>query len=337
MKLDGAIPTDITTAAEGARRLETLGYTAGFTAETTNDPFLPLAVAATATERLELGTSIAVAFARNPMTLANIGHDLQKASKGRFTLGLGSQIKPHITKRFSMPWSSPAARMREMILALHAIWARWNDGVDLAFRGEFYRHTLMTPMFDPGPTGYGRPRVILAGVGPQMTAVAGEVADGFISHAFTTPEYFRDVTVPAIEAGLTRAGRSRAEFEISMPAFVVTGDDDAAIAHNSARTRQQIAFYGSTPAYRSVLEHHGWGDAQGELNRLSKLGKWVEMGDLIDDTMLRTFAIVGPPEALPSMIAERFGGHLDRIMFHATVDRTKADRWGPILDGIRAI
>jgi probable F420-dependent oxidoreductase len=262
MKVDSGIPSaGIEEIKKVVAELEGLGYDGAWTAETNHDPFLPLVIAAEHTERLELGTSIAVAFARNPMTLANIGHDLQLLSKGRMRLGLGSQIKAHIEKRFSMPWSHPAARMRELVLAMRAIWACWNDGEKLDFRGDFYQHTLMTPFFNPGPSPYGPPAVQLAAVGELMTEVAGEVADGLILHGFTTESYVRDVTLPALERGFAKAGKTRADFEICGPLFVVTGTNEEEIAAAREGTKQQIAFYGSTPAYRGVLEHHGWGAA----------------------------------------------------------------------------
>ena len=205
MKVDGGIPNIISKAGAQAAELEKTGYSGGWTAETSHDPFLPLVPAAEATSDLELGTSIAVAFARNPMTLANTAWDLQMASQGRFILGLGSQIKPHITKRFSMEWSHPAARMREMILAIRAIWDNWENGTKLDFRGDFYTHTLMTPFFDPGPNPYGKAKIMLAGVGELMTEVAGEVCDGFLCHGFTTEKYLREVTLPALERGRAKA------------------------------------------------------------------------------------------------------------------------------------
>ena len=294
MKVDGGIPpAGMSEIARVAKELEDVGYDGAMSAETNHDPFLPLVVAAEHTERLELGTGIAVAFARNPMTLANTAYDLQAFSKGRFRLGLGSQIKAHIEKRFSMPWSHPAARMREMVLAIRAIWACWNGGEKLDFRGEFYRHTLMTPFFNPGPNPYGDPKILLAAVGELMTEVAGEVADGMILHGFTTERYVREVTLPALERGFAKAGKQRADFEISGPLFVVTGANDQEIEAATAGTKQQIAFYGSTPAYRGVLELHGWGDLQDDLNRLSKQGQWVEMGELITDDILEAFAVTG--------------------------------------------
>jgi probable F420-dependent oxidoreductase len=268
------------------------------------------------------------------MTLANIGYDLQSYSQGRFVLGLGSQIKAHIEKRFSMPWSHPAARMRELILAMRAIWACWNDDEKLDFRGEFYRHTLMTPFFNPGPNAYGAPRVFLAAVGERMTEVAGEVADGILLHGFTTERYVREVSLPALERGWARAGKQRTDFEVSGPMFVVTGTNEEELERARQGTKQQIAFYGSTPAYRGVLELHGWGDLQGELNRLSKQGDWVTMGDLVTDEILETFAVVAEPEDVPRQLLARYGDVVDRISFYAPY-KSDPERWSKVLDGFR--
>jgi probable F420-dependent oxidoreductase len=315
MKVDGGlIISDLASVPARAKQLEAAGYDGAVSAEISSDPFLPLLLAAEHTTRLELMTSIAVAFARNPMLLAQLGHDLNAYSKGRFILGLGSQIKPHITKRFSMPWSHPAARMRELILATRAIWDTWYRGKPLQFRGEFYTHTLMTPMFTPTNTQHGPPRVFLAAVGPLMTEVAGEVADGLIAHGFTTERYLREVTLPAIERGLAKAGRSRKDFAITCPVFVVTGADERAWQASRAGVCKQIAFYGSTPAYRGVLELHGWGALQSELNRLSKLGQWDAMGNLIDDDILDAFAIVAPPDQVATKLRARYGDAIDRIL-----------------------
>ncbi|MYH77125.1 MAG: TIGR03617 family F420-dependent LLM class oxidoreductase [Acidimicrobiaceae bacterium] len=331
---EAASSQELATIGDRARMMEQDGYSGLLSAETSHDPFLPLALAAQDTERIELMTAIAVGFARNPMVLAHTAWDLQALSQGRFLLGLGSQIQAHITKRFSMPWSRPAARMEEMITAIRAIWESWQTGERLNFRGEFYRHTLMTPMFSPGPIDVAPPPILISAVGPLMTKVAGRAADGLVCHAFQTAEYLRDVTMPNVHAGLADAGRERSDFQISMPVFVVSGFREEEVAAQAARTRQQIAFYGSTPAYRGVLEHHGWGDAQTELNRLSKRGQWVEMGNVIDDDMLGAFAIVAEPHEVPGRIAERFGGTLDRLQFYAGV-RDK-DRWGPIIEEIKA-
>ena len=312
MKVDGGVGWDLSSAGAQALELEEMGYSGILSAETSHDPFLPLAFAAQHTKEVDLITGIAVAFARTPMSLANIGHDLNATSKGRFVLGLGSQIRPHITKRFSMPWSSPAARMREFILAMRAIWANWYDGESLEFTGKFYTHTLMTPFFTPTNNDYGAPRVFLAAVGPRMTEVAGEVADGIIIHAFTTEKYLREVTIPAIERGLEKSGRSRDDFEISYPCFVITGRDEKELAEAKVATKRQIAFYGSTTAYKPVLESIGAGDLQGELNTMSKQGRWAEMGTLIDDEMMSAFAVEGEPDAIAENILSRYGDIVDR-------------------------
>jgi probable F420-dependent oxidoreductase len=338
MKVDGGISTDLRDAASSAREAEEAGYSGAWTAETSHDPFLPLLLAAEHTEKIELGTSIAVAFARSPMTLANTGWDLQAFSKGRFILGLGSQIQPHITKRFSMPWSKPAARMREMVLAIRAIWDCWLNGTKLEFRGEFYTHTLMTPFFTPAASDiseYGPPKIFLAGVGELMTEVAGEVCDGFICHGFTTEKYLREVTIPALERGRAKAGKTMDGFEIVGPSFVVTGTNEAELERAAAGTRQQIAFYGSTPAYRPVLDIHGWGDLQDRLNTLSKQGQWVEMGKLIDDEILNTFAVVGEPESIAPELHHRYGDVIERISFY-TPYKSDPERWRKVLAAVTA-
>ena len=339
MKVDGGIGTDLSSAAASAREVEAAGYSGAWTAETSHDPFMPLLLAAEHTETIELGTSIAVAFARSPMTLANTAWDLQAFSKGRFILGLGSQIKPHITKRFSMEWSKPAARMREFVLAMRAIWDCWLNGTKLDFRGDFYTHTLMTPFFTPDASeldGFGPPKIFLAGVGELMTEVAGEVCDGFLCHGFTTEKYLREVTIPALARGRAKAGKSMEGFEIVGPSFVVTGTDDDELAAAAAGTRQQIAFYGSTPAYRGVLDIHGWGGLQEELNALSKQGKWVEMGGLIDDEILNTFAVVGEPESIAPELSTRYGDVIQRISFYAPY-KSDPERWQGVMEALKAV
>jgi probable F420-dependent oxidoreductase len=301
-----------------AVRAEQRGYDAVWVPEIAHDPFPLLAVAAERTDKVALGTNIAVAFARNPMSLAVVANDLQLYSRGRFLLGVGSQIKPHITKRFSMPWSAPAPRMREYLLALRAIWHSWATGEPLRFVGEFYTHTLMTPFFNPGPNPYGNPPIILAGVGSRMTQVAGELADGFYLHGFTTQRYIRETTLPALRQGRAAAGKDGLDgFEISGMPFIVTGSDEASIRAADAAVRKQIAFYGSTPAYRPVLEAHGWDGLGEELNALSKRGEWDEMGRRITDEMLHEFAIVAPPEAIAERILRQYGDVFTRAGFYA--------------------
>ncbi len=335
MKVDGGINAELSQTAKTAREAEEAGYDGAWVAETSHDPFLPMAVAAEHTERIELGTGIAVAFARNPMNLANLADDLHRFSEGRFILGLGSQIKPHITKRFSMEWSHPAARMRELVQAMHAIWDTWQDGTKLDFKGDFYTHTLMTPFFDPGPNPHGRPKVFLAAVGELMTEVVGEVCDGMLCHAFTTEAYLREVTLPALERGAAKAGRDLSAIELSGPAFVVTGTTEEETAASAVGVRKQIAFYGSTPAYRGVLERHGWGELQTELNGLSKQGRWDEMGTLIDDDMLDTFAIVAEPEQIAPRMKQRYGDVVDRISFYVPY-RSDPERWSQVMADLKA-
>ncbi len=336
LKIDtGLGGTSLRDMGSRARELEALGYDGIHTAETSHDPFLPLVPVAEHTERVQLGTSIAVAFARSPMTVANTAWDLNLYSGGRMMLGLGSQIQPHITKRFSMPWSHPAARMREFVSAMRAIWGCWQTGDKLDFRGDFYTHTLMTPFFNPGPNDFGAPKVYLAAVGEKMTEVAGEVCDGILIHGFTTERYVREVTIPAVERGLAKAGRSRSEFEVSGPLFVVTGTTDDEIEAAKVGTRRQIAFYGSTPAYRGVLELHGWGELQTELNALSKQGKWAEMGDAIDDEILNTFAVVAEPEGVGAELARRYAGIVDRLSFYAPY-QSAPERWAKVIDDLKA-
>jgi probable F420-dependent oxidoreductase len=315
MKVDAGLPlADLGAVPERARRIEAAGYDGAISAEISSDPFLPLALAAEHTQRIDLITAIAVAFARNPMTLAQVGHDLNCFSRGRLVLGLGSQIQAHITKRFGMPWSRPAARMREFVLAMRAIWSCWYQGTKLDFRGEFYRHTLMTPMFTPTERKWGAPRVFVAAVGPVMAEVAGEVADGLIAHAFTTLRYLREVTLPAVERGLAKAGRRRQEFEIVYPAFTRVAGDAARFEAQTRALRQQVAFYASTPAYRGVLELHGWGELSGELNRLSKLGLWAEMGERIGEDVLDAFCVTAAPERLADALLARCAGAVDRVL-----------------------
>jgi probable F420-dependent oxidoreductase len=314
LKVDGGVSTQLTRVPQAVVALERQGYDGCWTAEVSHDPFLPLVLAAEHSSTLELGTSIAVAFARNPMTVANVGWDLQAYSRGRFILGLGSQIQAHIEKRFSMPWSHPVRRMREFILALRAIWSTWRDGTPLRFDGDFYTHKLMTPMFTPEPQPYGFPKVFVAAVGKAMTEMCGEVTDGMLAHAFTTTRYLDEVTMPALQRGMQRCGRDRNDFQLTCPLFVVTGADEAEFQAAATAARKQIAFYGSTPAYCKVLELHGWGDLQTELHELARRGEWDTMGSLIDDDMLNAFAVVAELDDLADKIRDRCAGVINRVV-----------------------
>ncbi|WP_419923342.1 LLM class F420-dependent oxidoreductase [Candidatus Poriferisodalis sp.] len=337
MKVDGGFGTSsgFEGLMESCREQEELGYDGLWVPETSHDAFTMLPLMAHATETVELGTSIVVGFARNPMSLAYSANDIQLLSGGRFILGLGSQIRPHITRRFSMEWSKPAARMREMILATKAIWNSWNTGEKLDFRGDFYQHTLMTPFFHPGVNPYGAPRVALAGVGPLMTEVAGETCDMFLCHGFTTEKYLREETIPALERGAARAGRSRDEITISGPSFIVTGNTEEEMDKAKQATKQQVAFYGSTPAYRPVLDCHGWGEMQTELNSMSKEGRWTEMGELVDDDILDAFAVVAEPEAVAAELKRRFDDVVDRVSFYAPYGGDRS-RWQTIFNDLKS-
>lgn len=293
--------------------LEAIGYDGAFSFEAKHDPFLPLATAAEHTSRLRLGTAIAIAFARNPMNLANLGYGLQALTGGRFLLGLGSQVRPHIEKRFSAVWSKPARRMRELILAVRAIWDAWEGASTLDFRGEFYTHTLMIPAFDPGPNPFGPPKIFAAGFRPRMLEVAGEVADGFIAHPFNSRRSLLENQLPAVERGLEKAGRERRDLEVVCATLVVTGDDEETFERSKAAARKQLAFYGSTPAYASTLECHGWDALHAELNRLSKLGRWDDMASLIDDGVLTTVAVVGERHEIAAALRARLRGIADGV------------------------
>jgi len=336
MKVDAALTiTNLDAVATAAPEIEASGYDGIFSFEGQHDPFFPLLLAAEHTEHVQLTTAVAIAFARNPMTLAQTAYDLQLASHGRFRLGLGTQIKPHIEKRFSMPWSQPVERMRELVLAIRAIWACWHEGTPLDFRGEFYRHTLMTPFFNPGPSPYGLPGIFLAGVGPRMTEMAGEVADGFIVHPFGTERSLRELTIPAVERGAARAGRSLADVEVAFPLMAVVADTDEELARGRDAMRPRLAFYGSTPAYRVILDVHGWGGLQPELNRLSKTGDWAAMSALITDEMVDAFSVQGTPDTVGAIVRERYGDLVQRISFDtsARLDRSRVER---VLAGLRA-
>lgn len=332
------MPKDLPETVPAATAAEADGYDGLWVTESKHDPFLQVLQATSATSRITVGTSVAIAFARSPMTTAASAYDLAQYSQGRFILGLGSQIKPHVERRFSMPWSRPAARMREYVLALRAIWGSWTTGERLNFDGEFYTHTLMTPFFVPHTHQWGPPPVYLAGVGERMTETAGEVADGFLCHPFTTSRYLSEVTVPALRRGRARrpgGADSLDGFVLASPAFVTVGRDAAELAVAVAGTKRQIAFYGSTPGYRAVLDLHGWGDLQPELTRLTKEGRWEEMGGLISDEMLAAFSVAGSPKEVAAGLADRWGGVVERIALYATYEADPAI-WGEVAEAMPA-
>lgn len=313
MKVDVGINNDPLTIAESSRALERLGYDGIRIAETNRDPFIPLALAAASTNSIELVTSVVVAFARNPMSLALQAHELNRLANSRLVLGIGSQVKPHIERRFSMPWHKPAKQMREFIEAMQAIFACWYDGVRLEYEGEYYQHNLMPATFTPPDRDPKfRPQILLSATGPLMTKVAGEIADGLITHPFSTERYLKEVTVPAVSEGLSKRGRSLDSFQIDYAPMVAYGATDKELDRAIATVKDRIAFYGCTVAYRPVLELHGWGALQDELIPLNRAHRREEMVDLIDDDILHTIGIVGKPQEVVTEMKRRFGGVVSR-------------------------
>lgn len=314
MKVNTGIPAhDLNAVGEAAKRIEQNGFHGVSTQENRHNPFLPLAVVATQTSRIELRTSVAIAFARSPMASANMAWDLQAASKGRFTLGIGSQVKGHNLRRFSVGWSPPAPRMREYVQALRAIWDCWQNGIQLDYQGEHYQFSLMTPNFTPEPLSCDLPRVQIAAVGPAMMKVAAEECDGVMLHAFCTRKYLDEVVVPRLKKGVEESGRDWKGFEISGGGFVATGKDDESVQKMFEWIRMRVGFYGSTPSYWPVFESHGLEDLGLQLNALSKEGKWDEMTQAVSDDVVRLFAAVGRHDEIVDEIGDRFGGIADIV------------------------
>lgn len=316
MLLDVTLPVDadlLTSAAQVAAAAEELGFGALWAPETAHNPFLPLALAAEHTRRLTLGTAVAIAFPRSPMVTAQIAWDLAAYSKGRFILGLGTQVRAHVERRFSAPFDPPVARMRDYIGALRAIWGCWQSGTPLRYKGEFYQHTLMIPFFNPGKIEHPAIPIYIAGVNSALAQLAGELCDGFHAHPFNSAKYLREVLHPQIAAGAAKSGRDPAACVVVGSAFVITGADQAARERMRGAVRQQLSFYASTPTYRSVLECHGWAEVGEQLSQLASQQRWAEMPALVSDAMLEAFAVEAPPEALGPALRERFGGLLDRI------------------------
>lgn len=329
MKFDVTInPDDLNAIPELAKIIEDAGFDGIWTPETSHNPFLPLSLGAVSTQRVNLGTAIAIAFARSPMVTAHLAWDLAAQSKGRFILGLGTQIKAHITRRFGMEWGQPGPRLRDYILALKAIWETWQTNVPLNYRGEFYKHTLMTPFFQPVPLENPHIPIYIAGVNEYLCRLAGELCDGFHVHPFHTVEYLKDFIVPNVQAGAEKAGRSRADVALTCAIFVVTGKNQREIEDDKAAIKSQIAFYASTPSYRPVLEHHGLGDLQDRLGQYTREGRWLEMYELISDELLDKVAVVAPYEDLAQAVQERYAGLLDRIGYYMPyVAGSQAELW----------
>jgi len=338
VKVFNTIPqADLRLTAASARASEAAGYDALLSMENKHDPFLAHAIAAVGTERIELGTSVAISFPRSPMVVANASWDLQTASRGRFVLGIGPQIRPHNERRFSVPWTAPVPRMREYVQALRAIWTCWEKGEKLDFRGQHYTFTLMPPYFMPPSTGQRMVPVTLAAVGPHSLRLAGELGDGARLHGFCTRRYLEQEILPKLRDGMARTGRDRAHFEITGGGFIATGRDAEATAKQFEVVRGRVAFYGSTPAYWGVLELHGLGDLGRELNAMSKQGKWYEMASRVPDDVVHLFAAVGTHTEIAGRIAERFGGLSDAITLQPDSSGSGGDVPADLIQDIRRI
>ncbi|MFQ5897337.1 MAG: TIGR03617 family F420-dependent LLM class oxidoreductase [Candidatus Methylomirabilia bacterium] len=338
MKLDiGLLTHDLTRIGDCARTVEAMGFDCLWSSETQHDPFLPLAVAASTTSRLTLGTSIAVAFPRSPMILAHSAWDLQDASGGRFILGLGTQVKGHNERRFSVKWEAPGPRLREVILALRAIWDCWQNGTKLSFKGKFYTFDLMTPFFNPGPIEHPEIPIYIAAVNRYMCQLAGEVCDGLHVHPFNSPKYLREFVHPAVEEGLAKSGRTRSDFTYATSAFVIVGETEKEVAEARQVVKQQISFYASTRTYEPVLAAHGWQDLTPKLHRKSVEGDWQGMAGLITDEMVDTYAVTGTYETIAQRIQERYAGLLDRVSFYQMTQPDLNDpRWPALVKAFAA-
>jgi probable F420-dependent oxidoreductase len=332
MKLDAALgPLALLDVPRVARAADALGFDTLWTTETQHDPFLPLALAGEHSARLRLGTAVAIAFARSPTVVAHTAWDLAAASGGRFVLGLGTQVRAHIERRFGMPWSAPAPRLREFVQAVRAVWHAWQSGERLNYRGEQYALTLMTPFFSPPPLAVAPPPIYIAGVGAPLCRLAGEVADGFLVHPYHSRRYLNDVTLPAIEAGARRQGRSLADVKLVVTTFHVPPGD----ARAAAFAREQISFYASTPTYRGVLEVHGWGATGEQLSALAARGQWQAMPGLITDEMLATFAVIGAWPDLPGLLREKYAGLAEHVMLYQPfVPGERDDDWRALAAGV---
>jgi len=317
MRIDtGLLSGDLASVGRLARAAEEGGYDGLWTAEAGHDPYLACAVAATATERVSIGTNIAVAFPRSPLVHAQIAWDLQAASRGRFILGLGTQVKGHIVRRYSTPWLPPVPRLREMIQLVRHIWDVWQTGAKPGFAGKFYQFNLMTPFFSPGPIEWPRIPIYVAGVNPYVCRLAGELCDGFLVHPFHSIKYLQEVVFPNVAQGAEKTGRARNDVTMSTTAFVVTGRTRDELERNKGPVRQQIAFYASTRTYIGVLEAHGWGETCIRLNEKAAQGDWAGMASLVTDEMLDVYAVQGLVDDIPDLIKKKYTGVMDRLGFY---------------------
>lgn len=338
MRVLNTLPqADLRQTAASAKASEAAGYDTLLTMENKHDPFLAHAIAAVSTDRIALGTNVAIAFPRSPMVVANLCWDLQNASNGRFVLGLGPQIRPHNERRFSTPWTAPAPRMREYVQALRAIWTNWETGEKLDFRGKHYTFTLMPPYFMPASTGQKMVPITLAAVGEHSLRMAGEVGDGVRLHPFCTRQYTEEAILPRLKEGMARTGRERAHFEITGGGFIATGKDEAATAQQFEWVRGRIGFYGTTPSYWPVFEMHGLGDLGRELNVMSKQGKWAELAGRVPDDVVHLFTAVGTHKEIAQRIEARFGGLADAISLRADSPAAGAEIPPDVLQDIKRV
>jgi probable F420-dependent oxidoreductase len=315
-----APPSSLSDIPALTQAAEALGFHALWTSETQHDPFLPLALVAEHSQRLHFGTAIAIGFARSPATLAYTGWDLAQASGGRFTLGLGTQVRAHVERRFGMPWpASPVGKLRDLIGAIRALWSAWQTGERLNFKGDYYKLNLMTPFFNPGRIEHPQIPIYIAGVNTGLCRLAGEVADGLIAHPYHSERYLREVVRPAIAEGAKRVGRSTDAVRLSVTAFTITGQEEADFV------RHQIAFYASTPSYRPVMALHGWGEVADRLRGLARRQAWAEMPSLVSDAMLDTFAVVVSADGLAEALKARYEGLADRLMLYLPYSPGKND------------
>jgi probable F420-dependent oxidoreductase len=337
MKLDMILTVRSVAEAAGiAKTAEELGFDGLWSIETQHDPFLPLALATTTTNKINLGTAIALAFPRSPMSLAYTAWDLHAASKGRFILGLGTQVKGHNEQRYSVKWGAPGPKLREIVRALHAIWDCWQTGAPLNFKGEYYQFTLMPPAFKPEPLPYSRVPIFIAGVNPYMCRLAGELCDGFHAHPFHTAKYLREAVLPQIEAGAQKTGRRRTDITVSTSSFVIMGDSKQEMDKGRELVRQQIAFYASTRTYKPVLDVHGWGDVCARLNEKAAKGQWAAMASDITDEMLNEFAVTGSTAEVPQLLKAKYDGLLDRVaLYHEGSPGYSDPRWRDIVTAFR--
>ncbi len=338
MKLDSLMTArSLDEAAAIARNVEDMGFDGVWSMENQHDPFLSLAVAAIATTKLKIGTAIALAFPRSPMSFAYTAWDLQAASNGRFILGLGTQVKGHNQRRYSVKWESPGPKLREIIQALRAIWDCWQNGTKLDFQGRFFSHTLMTPAFMPGKIEHPHIPIYIAGVNPYMCRLAGELCDGFHAHPFHSAKFLRERVLPQIEEGAQKAGRSRKDVVVSTSSFVIMGDSQKEMDEMREQVRMQIAFYASTRTYKPVLDVHGWGDVCLSLNEKASKGEWAAMAKDVTDEMLEEYAITGSPDEVPALLKAKYEGLLDRVAFyHPDRPGVNEARWRKIVEAFYA-